>query len=148
MVGEPLLPCSWLLNILCKQGFAPHHQKQSCFCHHSAHLIFSHGTSTMLPKKPGSVPAASTTQPHLGSHFWCPSGASFCDCVFEGIPPLFVSRNHPVLSLWPVNNSFVVCRRMTWKESISWPLLKKMIQVGGYFPPHVTPTTPTTSKKV
>lgn len=68
--------------------------------------------------------------------------------VFKGIPPLFVSRNHPVLSLWPVNNGFVVCRRMTWKESISWPLLKKMIQVGGYFPPRMTPTTPTTSKEV
>lgn len=38
-----------------------------------------------------------------------------------------------VFSLWPINKCFIVCRRMTWKESISWPLLKKMTQVGGRF---------------
>lgn len=61
-------------------------------------------------------------------------------CSFEDIPPLLVSSNRldSVLPPWPIGNSSVVSRRMTWRESTSWPLPKKTTQVGGRFPPRMT----------
>ena len=96
----------------------------------------------MLPKLPASVPqlgliSAPISGVSVGLQSSLPLQSS---CLFEGIPLLLVSSNHldSVLLPWPISNSFVVSRRMTWRESTSWPSPKKMTQVGGHFPPCVT----------
>lgn len=97
---------------------------QRSFCLTSSDGYCHHGrVSATLPKLPPSALNTFMHQPHLSSYFWFLSGVlvnpPFVIILSDSTPVLLISRNHldSVLPPWPISNSCVVSRRMTWRVS-------------------------------